>query len=118
MREISFTTTKGKQTSMDINILNEQLSRTVQMPHPKELLAINGCDADSSFSLTTLQASEVLNLLKRLPSRTSTGPDELSATLLKQLAPAIAENLTIILNSCIEQSIFPDQWKKANVAAI
>jgi hypothetical protein len=59
-----------------------------------------------------------LSILKRLPTKTATGSDELSATLLKQLAPAIAENLTAILNCCINHSIFPDQWKKANVAAI
>ena len=109
LREVSFTTTKGEKTTMDINIVNEHLARTVQAPQPSELLAISGCNSAGSFALNTLQPAEVLTMLRRLPARTSTGPDDLPASLLRQLAPAIAENLTTILNCCINQNIFPAQ---------
>ena len=118
LRETTFTTSKGERVSMDASILNDHLAATVQMPKQADLSDISGCDNSECFTLSTLNVVDTLQMLVRLPSRTATGPDELPANLLKQLAPSIAENLTFIMNSCITQEKFPNQWKEANVAAI
>jgi len=57
-------------------------------------------------------------MLKALREDTATGPDDLPAKLLKKLAPAIAPNITKILNCSITSCYFPTLWKKANVARL
>ena len=47
-----------------------------------------------------------------------TGCDGVPAFLLKSIATEITPNLTRILNSSIESSIYPSEWKRANVKAI
>ena len=53
-----------------------------------------------------------------MKTRTATGPDGLPASLVKTLAPAIAPNITTIMNRSMEQGRFPALWKQANVAAV
>ena len=118
LRQSTFTSTKGERVSMDANSLNDHLAGTVQMPVAGDLRDLIGCDNSQCFNLSNLDVVDVLQLLCRLPSRTSTGPDDLPAILLKQLAPSIAVNLTTIMNCCITQNKFPSQWKEANMAAI
>ena len=118
LREVSFTTTKGERTSMDLTILNDQLANCVQRVDNDELKSIAGCDCEDSFNVVSLHTHEVLHMLRRLPNKTATGPDGLPAALLKQLAPDIADNLTYIMNKSLTEGAFPNQWKKANVAAI
>ena len=118
LRDVSFTTTKSERTSMDINILNDYLAKTVQNSNAAELYIADSCDRPDSFTLTELLAEDVLYTLSNLPTRTATGPDGLSATLLRQLAPALATNLTKIMNHSLAEGKVPDQWKKANVVAV
>ena len=57
-------------------------------------------------------------MLTNLKVDTATGPDDLLAFLLKNLAKEIAPNISVIMNSSINSSIFPQLWKKANVTAV
>ena len=118
LRDVSFTTTKSERTSMDINILDDYLAKTVQNSNATELYIADSCDGPDSFTLTELLAEDVLYILSNLPTRTATGPDGRSATLLRQLAPALASNLTKIMNHSLTEGKVPDQWKKANVVAV
>ena len=45
----------------------------------------------------------------------ATGPDGLPARILKLAAPMIAGSLFILFNACLTESVFPDDWKLANV---
>ena len=54
--------------------------------------------------MTTLSSHEVYCPLHTQRTNTATGPDGLSAALLKKLAPAITPNVTLIINRCIEES--------------
>ena len=56
-------------------------------------------------------------MLRQLKS-TASGHDGLPAYVLKELAPAIALNLSIIFNTSISKGVFPHDWKKANIAAV
>ncbi len=60
----------------------------------------------------------VRRMLTTMKTRTATGPDGISACLLQMLAPAVAPNLTAIMNKSMAHGVFPTMWKKANVAAV
>ena len=49
--------------------------------------------------------------LKTYPDSASSGIDCINAKMLKLSAYSIASSLSVIFNSSIEQSIFPDVWK-------
>ena len=61
---------------------------------------------------------EILHLLLNLPSDTATGPDGISARMLKLSASSIAPSLTLIFNLSISSSIFPSDWKNSNIVPI
>ena len=61
---------------------------------------------------------EILHLLLNLPSNTSTGPDGISARMLKLSASSIVAPLTLIFNQSISSGIFPSDWKNSNIVPI
>ena len=61
---------------------------------------------------------EISHLLLNLPSDTSTGPDGISARMLKLSASSIAAPLTLIFNQSISSGIFPSDWKNSNIVPI
>ena len=62
--------------------------------------------------------AEVCFLLKNINASKATGPDGISARMLKETASAIAPSLTILFNCSISQRCFPACWKLANVVPI
>ena len=58
---------------------------------------------------------EIHKLIVRLPSKTSTGHDQISNVLLKQLNECISFPLEIIFNCTIAEGTFPELMKKAEV---
>ena len=62
--------------------------------------------------------NEVLETVKDLGSKTSSGHDQLSTSLLKKIIGYIYKELTIIINQMIKSSIFPDDLKVAKIIPI
>ena len=56
---------------------------------------------------------EIQKLITELPSKRSSGPDNISNVLLKELAPILSEPLCIIVNQSMLTGIFPDIMKLA-----
>ena len=56
--------------------------------------------------------------LRSINASKGTGPDGISARMLKETASAIAPSLTILFNCSISQRCFPACWKLANVVPI
>ena len=79
----------------------------------------NQSESDSIF-LDDLACTEeeVCFLLKNINVSKATGPDGISARMLKETASAIAPSLTILFNCSISQRCFPACWKLANVVPI
>ena len=50
-----------------------------------------------------------------LPTKSSTGFDNISSTFLKQIAPTIVKHLTILIKQVFNTGIFPDKLKLARV---
>lgn len=58
---------------------------------------------------------EVTEILKKLPNKTSTGPDNIPNIVLKHLPRRIIWDLTTIFNNALNMNYFPDAWKTAKV---
>ena len=58
---------------------------------------------------------EVDKLIASLPSKTSSGHDDISNILLKSLRTSLSYPLTIIMNHSLATGVFPDRMKLAEV---
>ena len=61
---------------------------------------------------------EVYNELRKINPNKSSGPDGVSARLIKEFAYEISVPFTDILNCSFKEGIVPHQWKKAIVVHI
>ena len=81
-------------------------------------------DATRSNSATatlyniTVSVAEVESVLANLDITKATGPDEISACLLKETAPVISTSLCSLYNKSLNQGVFPQEWKIANIVPV
>ena len=61
---------------------------------------------------------DVKDQLKTLDTSKAFGPDNISPKFLKEGASILAPILQSLFNKCLQQSVFPDIWKRANVIPI
>ena len=61
---------------------------------------------------------KVAKLLLQIPSNTSTGPNGISAHMLRETAYSILSPLTSIFNLSIKSGLFPDDWKNSHIIPI
>ena len=61
---------------------------------------------------------EVCSLVRELPAKRSSGFDDVSNILLKELIPYLCEPLCILINRSLENGIFPDLMKLAEVVPL
>ena len=72
----------------------------------------------TNFRFTKISEEAVLTKLTTLNERKATGPDRISAKLLKMVTPAIFPSLTSLFNVSLSQGCFPTEWKEANVTPV
>ena len=65
-----------------------------------------------------LSVEEVQAVLGSLDSTKATGPDGIPARLLKETASVISPSLCKLYNKSLDQGIFPQDWKLANIVPI
>ena len=70
---------------------------------------------DTSMFLAPTTTHEILALIKNLPNKRSSRYDNISNLLLKSLAVHISVPLEIIFNKSIEEEVFPENMKKADI---
>lgn len=61
---------------------------------------------------------KVGRIFKQLPNKTSAGPDEIPAIVLKHLPPNIIRTYTIIFNNALNNCYLPIDWKKPKTIPI
>ena len=66
----------------------------------------------------TVDPNGVIKLLKNLKIHKASGPDSLSARVLKECSSEIAPILALIYNESLAQGTVPDDWRQANVVPI
>ena len=77
-----------------------------------------GSIEQESFTLRRVTYKEVLNEIRIIRSETSTGHDQIPIKYLKPVAKSVAGPLTHIINSFIDQLLFPNAWKIARITPI
>ena len=66
----------------------------------------------------TVTENGVHKLLAGLEPHKASGPYQLQARLLKELASELAPIYTLLFQASLDQGIIPDEWKSANVVPI
>ena len=64
-----------------------------------------------SFNFELIEQDTVKKIIKRLNAKHSSGHDNVSTILLKEISPLILSPLTLILNQSWTTGIFPDKLK-------
>ena len=68
-----------------------------------------------SFSLHTVNETEVEKIIKEMPRKYSHGIDHITSDLLKKSASVLSVPLTRVVNLSIISGVFPNVWKTAVV---
>ena len=84
----------------------------------KDATISNCIEASKSLSSLQYESSDVLRGIARLRLNTATGPEEVSATLLKCCAPVIVDHLANIFNTSLKSGTVPDEWKVSRITPI
>ena len=77
-----------------------------------------GTSPFSPMGEITVDPKGVLKLLNNLNIHKATGPDGLSARVLKECSSEISPMLALIYNESLAQGTVPDDWRQANVAPV
>ena len=72
----------------------------------------------STIFLTPTSTTEIENLIRSLPNKTSSGHDEITNILLKKLACNISTPLPVIFNKSLKEGSFPNTMKLADVVPL
>ena len=68
-----------------------------------------------SFKFNYTSPSEIHKLIKKLPPKTSSGHDNLSLKLLKEIGQNISDSLSLVINQSLKTGIFPEKLKLAKL---
>jgi hypothetical protein len=63
------------------------------------------------FSIPNITVEDTLRLIENLPSGKATGPGDISARVLKLVAPVFCYPLSRLFNLSLERGYFPRKWK-------
>ena len=70
------------------------------------------------FTFNQITETDVIKIIDGLPSKNSSGIDDMSPNLLKSIKHEISKPITLIINQCFQKGIFPDKLKIAKVVPI
>ncbi len=74
--------------------------------------------SEGTISSITLTPEEVYHVLVALDENKATGPDKISAKLLKNCASIVCSSLCALFNKSLSSGKFPYEWKLSNVIPI
>jgi len=114
LRENGFLRSDSKEKA---NILNRQFQSVFTKEADTDPPS-KGQSPHNSMQDFTIDKHGVKKLLDKLNVNKATGPDNISARVLKECSEEISAILEVIFNKSLEQSSVPDDWKQANVVPI
>ena len=117
--------TTGKDTANSFNqfftSVGKDLSKqfhNVNLKCPCNDVRSSTSDCNDNFKFENVSYDFVYNQIYKMDNNKSTGLDEFNVKLLKLAAPYVSTSLAHICNLSLNNSIFPDNWKKAKVTPI
>ena len=99
-------------------ILNDQFTSVFTTEDPSKPLPDLGPSPHPTVADITVQQNGVLKLLQHLNPHKATGPDEVSARLLKETTQQVAPALTLLFQASLDQGTIPEEWKAANITPL
>jgi hypothetical protein len=72
----------------------------------------------TKFSFHPVTKTEIGKIVSNMDAKNSTGIDNLSNKIMKEIWPQISTAITIIINDCLTREYFPQEWKTAKICAI
>ena len=101
------------------NVFNSHFASIVESSSDDQHLPSRSLPpVDYHFKFTAISEAEVLRILSHLDTSKSTGPDGISARLLKLAAPSISGSLVTLFNHSLMSDRVPDEWKVANITPV
>ena len=100
-----------------VNICNRQFESAFTRESDTEIPS-KGTSPFSPMGEITIDPKGVLKLLNNLNIHKASGPDGLSARVLKECSSEISPMLALIYNESLAQGTVPDDWRQANVALV
>ena len=70
------------------------------------------------LSYFDIRVEEVEDILKVLKTNKAHGPDDISVSMIQLCGKELCKPLQLIFQNILRTSIFPDQWKEANVTPV
>ena len=112
---------KGNSKSVNASTLSEDdiknLTKVFSSNFNDKVDEPLNCLQDEPWSIT-IEPQTVWKLLRNLKCKQATGPDDVSARLLKEAADIIYEPLVDIFRCSVNTRIFPEFWKNAYVRPV
>ena len=68
--------------------------------------------------LTPCTEKEIKTVITKLPPKKSSGYDDISHVILKEIGDAISAPLTVIFNKSLETGVFPSDMKIADISPL
>ena len=99
------------------NLLNKQFSSVFGTDDDSTLPELGPSQYPDMDDIRITTAG-VLKLLKNLKQHKATGPDGISAKVLKETADQISPAITLLFQASLHQGCIPSTWKKALVVPI
>ena len=99
------------------NICNRQFESAFTRESGTEIPS-KGTSPFTPMGEITVDPKGVLKLLNNLNIHKASGPDGLSARVLKECSSEISPMLALIYNESLAQGTVPDDWRQANVAPV
>ena len=101
-----------------VNIAKQTVKKDPVSPEDIEKLITQMSTNSDGFKMQKVQYSDIVKELTSLRNDTSTGSDEIPTKFIKLISDVIASPFTDIINTMIETSTFPHQWKTPRVVPI
>ncbi len=73
---------------------------------------------ENSLFLTPTDPDEIISTIRSMKCKKSTGFDNISSWLVKELKSSISDALSIIINKSLEEGLFPERLKIAKIVPI
>ena len=84
----------------------------------KDALDYITTDVRNQLEISPTSVSEILKLIKKLNDKKASGYDSISNKILKATCFVVAPYITELFNSCIDNGVYPDCFKKAQVVPL
>ena len=91
------------------------LSQKININSSKSYKSFLSDEVAHSFEFEMVTEDHILNIIRKLKPKSSSGHDNISSILLKKISEYIAPTLAIIINQSLCTGIFPDELKIAQV---